>query len=107
MSNEIKTRRLIVSFPALSGEEADIAAEQLAEVIPIRLGRSTIATVNHVREGHVPGFYFNVAGDSIVLDAIEQDDRRDHATFVLTPLQARQLAGTLLDYASLVDGQEA
>ena len=123
MSNEIRTRRLIVTLPDASGEEADIHAADIERRLT---GRGYVATVAHALDdaplnttngGHLGVWPY---------DAIEADEDEQIVTFgtrnpvkvdgdgdpivadvfaYLRPDEARKLAALLLRAADEAEGK--
>lgn len=106
MTNEIQTRRLIVTLPNTSGEESDELAAALEYEASERQG-ITGATVTHALGETLPDSVQVSRGTDprIYLQVAEADA---WWTTPLTADEARQLAGVLLAHAHTIDpNQEA
>lgn len=126
MSDEIKTRRLIVTLPDVSGEESDIVAEDLEGNILANLNmigyqdtwerdalqdaRDTlgkIGNVTHALGETVPPFFFFGEPDAGRVYFLAEDPADGAtSTHYLSPLEARQLAGVLLAQAEEIEAAE-
>lgn len=99
MTNEIKTRRLIVTLPNCSGEEADLRLEDLEDSIAGRPVGETLPFNPGVRVRHALG---ETGLDGVLIrcrgDRIETGNLYKSATLprYLTQTEARQLAGAFL-----------
>lgn len=101
MTNEIKTRRLIVTVPDVSGEEVDELCAVLEEAeIQGQIGYAF--TVHHaLGETLPPHVSVRTAADTIFMDC-------DYQPQPLTQSCARSLAGALLAAADrLADGSDS
>jgi len=108
MTNEIRTRRLIVTLPGTAAEEIAIAAQDLEELTRIRWGGDIAATVEVVRDEHL------TIQDEVKVGAFDViDGSRDRVSLIraatdgllmlLTKDEAQQLAGQLLRAADEIE----
>lgn len=101
MSADIRTRRLIVTLPDVSGEEADLAIEE----IKLYLGDTAVigSRVEHALGESLPesiNVRPNLAWQNMVL--IEDRDT-GYRIDITAPDVARQIAGALLHAADAVE----
>lgn len=101
MSNDIRTRRLIVNLPDVSGEEADEVAARLEDDAYLPNG----VTVTHALGETLPE---GIVARQRTTGTIALGTTAGDAYHYLTPHEARQLAGVLLALAHDIDpSQEA
>ncbi|WP_344766228.1 hypothetical protein [Aeromicrobium panaciterrae] len=108
MSNEIKTRRFIVTVPDMAGEEADIFAADLEEMMPRRFGNAFGKTVkvSHALGESLPEAFISARVAGLAgMQYIELVDET-RGDYPLSPFEARQLAGVLLAQADLIEPVE-
>ncbi len=108
--SEIKTRRLIVTLPDVSGEEADTAAAEI-EGRYGGFGWTEGATVTHVLgetlpENETHGYVrcFDSPGGTVTLQQVTPGRVKD-VIFLANLYEARQLAGALLAIPGVVDAE--
>jgi hypothetical protein len=101
-SADVYTRRLIVTLPDVSGEEADSVAEAIDTEV-LTDGFTSHGTVTHALGLTVPdGIRVMVRGlEGHPAIFIQQDDD----TIMVMADEARQLAGVLLAHAHTIDGE--
>lgn len=100
MTNEIKTRRLIVALPNTSGDEADAMAMALEYEAGERQGVEG-ATVTHALGETLPDdLGVRRFGTDVVIRDLTDGDQ----IVLETPLAMRQLAGALLANADEIEG---
>lgn len=100
MSDTLQTRRLIVTLPDTSGEEAD----EIATFIEDRLNSTDqdwAATVTHALGESLPNDLKIINYPSAILVVDTMDDE----SVALTPFEARQLAGVLLAIPGVIDAE--
>lgn len=102
MSNEIKTRRLIVTLPDTSGEEVDTLIDALEYEVAERQGIDN-ATVTHALGEALPDGVRVVGNDRGVIVGIHKPERA--LPNVLTLYEARQLAGALLNIPGVAEAE--
>ncbi len=100
---DIRTRHLIVTLPDVSGEEADWIAEDLEAKANV-----SGATVTHaLGEAVLAGSLFNQYQGSGIKSLRNTSGGQVGilADYLMTPDEARQLAGALLTLAHDIDGK--
>lgn len=102
MSNDIRTRRLVVTLPDVSGEEADIWVENVENYLNDR-EEGPEAVVSHALGESLPeSVRLRFDADLVYLWA---DSHTDAPARHLTYYEARQLAGALLALPGVADAE--
>lgn len=107
VGNDVHTRRLIVTLPIASGEEADSVAEMIDSEV-LTDGFTNHGTVTHALGATLPdGLRCYVTGAADVVIVITQTRTGQPDDMILLPDadEARQLAGRLLTLAHSIDGK--
>lgn len=108
MTNELKTRRLIVTLPNTSGEEADAISSELEHYIGANAtGYGVLgATVEHALGETLPDGVICRRNKALRDLIVVGDKLYSKYAIDINRSEARQLAGALLALADEIEGQE-
>lgn len=108
MTNELKTRRLIVTLPDVSGEEADTAASALEEYLGTNASQGELSLPYTDGVTHALG---ETLPDGVVIEtdlahnSVVTINRHGEEVALDNLYEARQLAGALLAIPGVADAE--